>query len=212
MADGPEVFGQDTASVRQRAAALDQALLSRVADGDREAFEALYRRYHAPLFAYVFRLTRRGDLVEDILSEVFFAVWRSADRFAGRSQASTWIFGIAHHQAMRALRRLGPAVAETPNDHAHRNTDLERAQAPTAEGPEVLFDRQELRSTLGRALASLSPEQRAVVELTYFHEFSYQEIAETLDCPVNTVKTRMFHARRRLRGLLPAMGISGHTG
>jgi RNA polymerase sigma-70 factor (ECF subfamily) len=72
--------------------------------------------------------------------------------------------------------------------------------------------RRELQSALGRALAGLSPDHRAVVELTYFYGCSYQEIAEIVGCPVNTVKTRMFHARRRLRELLPGLGVTSHAG
>jgi RNA polymerase sigma factor (sigma-70 family) len=201
----------DRRAARETAATVDAALLDRVAAGDREAFEALYHRYHSPLFAYIFRLSRRGDMVEDILNDVLFAVWKGASRFAGRSQPSTWIFGIAHHQTMRALRRLEPRRQDARAPEAIP-ADGGWPEPAATEGPESLLDRRELGSTLSRALASLSPEQRAVVELTYYHEFSYQEIAETLDCPVNTVKTRMFHARRRLRSLLPALGISGHAG
>ena len=193
---------------RERAAAVDAELLRRVAGADRRAFETLYQRYHNPLFAYIFRLTRRAELVEEVLNDVMLAVWTGAPRFAGRSRPSTWIFGIGHHQTMKALRRLRTPAA----DAAREGGDGGWPEPVALEGPERLLGRRELNSTLGRALATLSPEQRAVVELTYFHEFSYQEIAEVLDCPVNTVKTRMVHARRRLRDLLPALGISGHTG
>jgi RNA polymerase sigma-70 factor (ECF subfamily) len=90
------------------------------------------------------------------------------------------------------------------------------AAEPVAEmaegGPESLLTRRELAGTLGKALHALSPEHRAVVELTYYYELSYPEIAQIVGCPVNTVKTRMFHARRRLRELLPGLGVSSHTG
>jgi RNA polymerase sigma-70 factor (ECF subfamily) len=75
------------------------------------------------------------------------------------------------------------------------------------EGPEEAMTRQEFGSTVARALETLSPEQRAVVELTFYHEYSYQEIAEITGCPVNTVKTRMFHARRRLAQILAGLGL-----
>lgn len=198
------------ASARDRAAAVDAELLRRVADSDRQAFETLYQRYRNPLFAYIFRLTRRPELVEEVLNDVMLAVWTGAPGFAGRSRPSTWIFGIGHHQTMKALRRLRTPAAEPARERPAEDGGWPDPVA--LEGPESLLGRRELASTLGRALARLSPEQRAVVELTYFHEFSYQEIAEVLDCPVNTVKTRMFHARRRLRDLLPALGISGHAG
>jgi RNA polymerase sigma-70 factor (ECF subfamily) len=181
----------------------DESLLRQVADHDRGAFDRLYHRYYARIFSYAFRLTRRPDLAEEVVNDVMLAVWTGATRFAHRSRPSTWIFGIAHHQTMRALSRLDP-VADGPPPA--------RAEPQDADEPESLFGRRELAMTLGRALTHLSPEHRAVVELTYYHEFSYQEIAEVLACPVNTVKTRMFHARRRLRALLPGMGILGYAG
>jgi RNA polymerase sigma-70 factor (ECF subfamily) len=176
----------------------DRALISSIAAGDRAAFEELYHRYYQRLFGFLLRLTRRPALVEELLQETLLAVWRSADRFAGRSAPSTWILGIAYHQAMKALTRKErdpPADFELPREE------------PTP--PDVVFDRRERATRIGRALAQLSAEQRSVVELTYVHGFSYPEIAEILECPVNTVKTRMFHARRKLRDLLPAQGIRG---
>ena len=182
----------------------DYELLARVAAKDRAAFEELYRRYYPRLFAYVFRLTRRADVVEEVLNDAMLAIWTHADRFAGRSRPSTWIFGIAHHKALKALGRLRPhqqASGEEPRE----------GDAVEPQSPDSLLERRELRGVLGQGLRQLSTEQRAVVELTYFHEFSYAEIAQILDCPVNTVKTRMFHARRRLRALLPQLGVS-HAG
>ena len=175
----------------------DRALIARIAAGDRNAFEELYHRYYQRLFGFLLRLTKRPALVEELLQETLLAVWRSSDRFAGRSAPSTWILGIAYHQAMKALTRA--SEREPPAGLA-----FEFEEPPQ---PDLLFDRRERASRVGIALAQLSAEQRSVVELTFVHGFSYPEIAEILDCPVNTVKTRMFHARRRLRELLPAVGI-----
>jgi RNA polymerase sigma-70 factor (ECF subfamily) len=177
----------------------DRVLIARVAVGDRLAFEELYHRYYQRLFGFLLRLTRRPPLVEELLQETLLAVWRSADRFAGRSAPSTWILGIAYHQAMKALNRA--SEREPPADLAFC------AEEPPP--PDLVYDRRERAGRIGRALAQLSAEQRSVVELTFVQGFTYPEIAEILDCPVNTVKTRMFHARRRLRELLPAVGIRG---
>lgn len=180
------------------------ALLRRVAAKDKKAFEALYHLYYRRLFAYLFKVMRRADLVEEVLNDVMLAIWSHAASFDGRSRPSTWIFGIAYHKALKALARR-PAPAETGNE--------EQAPEPMdGDEPESLLARRELAGVLGRALHELSPEQRAVVELTYFYGRSYQEIAEIVGCPVNTVKTRMFHARRRLKELLPGLGISSHAG
>jgi len=152
----------------------EHALLRRVAAQDRKAFEALYQAYYRRLFAYLFKVTRRGELVEELVNDVMLAVWTGAARFDGRSRVSTWIFGIAYHKALKALARnasplRGPAAQ--PADAARDERDL--ALAAEREEPESLITRQELASTLGKALGSLSPEQRAVVELTYYYELSY---------------------------------------
>lgn len=178
-------------------------LLKRIAGKDRKAFEALYHQYYRRLFAYLLKLTRRADLVEEVLNDVMLAVWNGAAGFDGRSRPSTWVFGIAYHKAMKAMARRGAAATEDP-EAAPEPVDYEE--------PESLMARRELATTLGRALDALPAEQRAVVELTYYYGLPYQEIAEILGCPVNTVKTRMFHARRRLKELLPGMGISNHAG
>jgi RNA polymerase sigma-70 factor (ECF subfamily) len=183
----------------------ERSLLRRVGAKDRTAFEALYQLYYRRLFAYVFKLTRRADLVEEVVNDVLLAVWQGAPRFDGRSRPSTWIFGIAYHKALKALARV--ANRRPPVDD-----EAEAPQPVEPEGPESLVARRELQSVLGRALAALSAEHRAVVELTYYYGCSYQEIAEIVGCPVNTVKTRMFHARRRLRELLPGLGVTSHAG
>lgn len=174
----------------------DTLLLERVAAKDRGAFQELYQRYYQRLFGFIFKLTRRPEVVEEALNDTLLAVWKGAASFAGRSRPSTWILGIAHRQALKALSRQRRA-----------ERDPEALPDEPADGPESLAARRELASTLGRALAQLPAEQRAVVELTYYHGCSYAEISSIVGCPVNTVKTRMFHARRRLRGLLAAAGV-----
>lgn len=178
----------------------EAALLRRIAAKDRRAFEALYHAYYRRLFAYLFKTIRRPDLSEEVLDDVMLAVWKGAAGFNGRSRPSTWIFGIAYHKALKALAR---------QDRHKPETDEAGFEEPmTAEGPDGLLARREMADVLERALRVLPLEQRTVVELTYFQGFSYQEIAEIMGCPVNTVKTRMFHARRRLRELLPGLGVS----
>ena len=183
------------------------SLLHRIAAKDRGAFEEMYTLYYRRLFSYLFKLTRRAELVEEVLNDVMLVIWRKAASFDGRSRPSTWIFGIAYHKAMKGLARRRPAEQQGGDER-----DREPIEPVEREEPESLLARRELASTLGRALLAISAEQRAVVELTYYHGLSYQEISEVVGCPVNTVKTRMFHARRRLRDLLPEMGVSSHVG
>jgi RNA polymerase sigma-70 factor (ECF subfamily) len=185
------------------------ALLHRIAEKERGAFEELYTIYYRRLFSYLFKLTRRAELVEEVLNDVMLVIWKKAASFDGRSRPSTWIFGIAYHKAMKALAQRRKADQPPPsNDDGER----EPREAVDQDEPESLLARRELATTLGRALLAISAEQRAVVELTYYYGLSYQEIADVVGCPVNTVKTRMFHARRRLRDLLPEMGVSSYAG
>lgn len=165
-------------------------LLGRVRRGDRGAFSELYRLYQPRLYGYLRRLLQSPATVEEVIDDVMLVLWTDARKFRGRSAVSSWVFGIAYRKAMTALR--AERRYQTPLD---RSTDAETvAGAVTQRG-----------EWIRAALNQLSPDHRQVVELTYFSGFSYKEIAEIADCPVNTVKTRMFHARRRLRVLLPAL-------
>lgn len=183
--------------------ALDEesGLIRRVAAGDAAAFRDLYRRYHRRVFAYVARITRRPDRAEEVVDDVLLAVWRGASRFDERSKPSSWILGIAYRQALKTLRR-GRSI------ETRENPDDEEAMSsiPAAtEAPDAAAERREMVAHFHHALGDLSAEQRAVVVLTFHYGYSYPEIAKILDCPVNTVKTRMFHARKRLQSALPGL-------
>jgi RNA polymerase sigma factor (sigma-70 family) len=167
-------------------------LIERIAAGELRAFEALYRAYHPRLTRFLDRVTRRPGLVEELLNDTMLVVWRRAASYNGRSKVSTWIFAIAYRKALKALARADDSVPDDAVD----------APASPEPGPDEQLGRRELRALLVRALDELSAEHRAVVDLTYFHGFAYREIAHVVDCPVDTVKTRMFHARRRLKALL----------
>jgi RNA polymerase sigma-70 factor (ECF subfamily) len=174
-------------------AAREKDLIARIADGDRKAFEELYYLYHRRLARFLTRLTRRYDLAEEVVNDTFWVVWRKARTFRGDSQPSTWILGIAYRKARNAFR--------TSARLAEKNLEIEQLP-PTDEQP---ADVEELRDWLGRALAELPLEQRLAVELCYELGHSCEEIATMMDCPVNTVKTRLFHARAKLQRLLPQL-------
>ena len=184
-------------------AALEAAWIRRIAAGERRAFEELYDAYHRRLFRYVIRILRDRERAEEVTSETLVEVWKGAATFKGQSRLSTWIFGIAHHKALNAIRRR--PVAEIELDHA-------KAVPDRGDGPEASVAQAALRENVRRALDRLSPEHHAVVELTHYHGFSYAEIAEIVKCPLNTVKTRMFYARKQLRVHLEHMGVTGATG
>lgn len=177
-------------AARSRVAANDELdLLARVRSGDRAAFEELYRLYHPRLTRFLWTLIRRPTLVEEVLDDTMMVIWTRPDSFHGASKLSTWLFAIAYRKAMRGLSK---------QDEAVEDRDAERRVSDDA-GPDDSSSRARVREMLSAAIAELSPAHRAVVDLTYFHELGYREIAVILECPVDTVKTRMFHARRHLR-------------
>ena len=179
--------------------AADLALLRRIGHDDRTALRELYTRYYHPLLRFIYRVTGRLDLAQEGVNDVMMVVWRSSDAFGHRSSVSTWIMGIAYRKALKLLaasRRWSTRIA--PDDF----TEWVEHSAPAGEHS----DDGDLRDLLDEGLRHLSPEHRAVVELTYFYGCSYEEIAAIAACPVNTVKTRMFHARAKLKVLLPRLG------
>lgn len=171
-------------------------LLSRVARKEVDAFELLYRGYYRRLTRFLEKVTRRPQLIDEILDDTMLVVWRKAATFNGESRVSTWIFAIAYNKAMKALRKTRDRVEALPDRDALASVD----------GPETELIQRQANLGLKRQLARLSPEQRAVIELTYYYGYAYKEIAQIVDCPVDTVKTRMFHARRKLRAMLVAQG------
>jgi RNA polymerase sigma-70 factor (ECF subfamily) len=168
------------------------ALIAQVAARDMDAFEALYRRYQARLQRFVHRVVRRPALADEVVDDSMLVVWSKAGGYDGSCKPSTWIFAIAYRQALKALRRVDDAVEFANEPEAD----------PSLYGPDAVVQQQELQARIRRALDALSVEQRAVIELTYYQGYSCAETARIVDCPVDTVKTRMFHARRRLKPLL----------
>jgi RNA polymerase sigma-70 factor (ECF subfamily) len=174
-------------------AAREVELIARVAEGDRKAFEELYHLYHRRMARFLTRLTRRYDIAEEVINDTFWVVWRKAHTFRGDSQPSTWILGIAYRKARNAFRASARLAEKNLQIELEPLTDA----APSGT--------EELRDWLGRALAELPVEQRLAVELCYELGHSCEEIATIMGCPVNTVKTRLFHARAKLQRLLPQL-------
>lgn len=182
-------------------------LIHRVAQRDRSAFEQLYQHYAPRLGRYLNRYLAQRELVEEVINDVMLVLWQSAARFEPRAaRLSTWIFGIAHNKARKAYARAGRHQAESLPDEVAEDDlpdDTEPSQGPVIPAdPEQVLLSEDLGRTLRQALSNLSPEQQAVIELTYFEGFSCQEIATITESNVNTVKSRMFHARKQLAKLL----------
>jgi RNA polymerase sigma-70 factor (ECF subfamily) len=171
----------------------DDQLLSAVASGDRRALEALYLGYHRRLARFLSRIAPRYENIEEIINDTFMVVWQHAKDFRGASRVSTWIIGIAYRIALKSLRR---------NDGLLRAKSSEDLPEESVEPMEAT----ELRDWIAHALSHLPLEQRLTMELAYHLGHSIEEIAEITDCPVGTVKARMFRARAKLREYLPLLG------
>jgi RNA polymerase sigma-70 factor (ECF subfamily) len=176
----------------------DDVLIGRIATGDRLAMQVLFARHHVRVYRFVLRLVRDESVAEDLISEVFLDVWRQAGRFEGRSQVSTWLLAIARFKALSALRRR-------PDEEL----DDETAEAieDSSDNPEVALDKKDKSAAIRKCLEKLSAEHREIIDLVYYHEKSVEEVAKIVGIPENTVKTRMFYARKRLAELLKAAGI-----
>jgi RNA polymerase sigma-70 factor (ECF subfamily) len=180
----------------------DLRLLARINAGDAQALHALYLKYYHRLLRFIHRITGQIDAAQEVINDVMLVVWLDGKAFAGRSSVGTWILGIAYRKALKlaeqSRRRSGRSVNVELEDWSER--------FPAAE---ELSERVEVEDWLEQGLGRLTPEQKAVVELTYYFGCSYEEIASITGCPVNTVKTRMFYAREKLRKLLPELGKDG---
>ena len=165
----------------------ERGLLAAIAGGDDSALETLYDVYAPRLTRFLARMTLEPATVAELLNDVFVVIWQKSGSFRGEASVSTWIIGIAYRKGLKALARRKSFLP------------LEAVDLVTSEHEAI--DR---RRDLDRALRTLSPMQRAVMELTYYFGYSYKEIAEQIGCPESTVKTRMYYARRKLRLLMGA--------
>lgn len=178
----------------------DCDMLHRVSEGSHAALEALYKEYYHRLFRFIYKITRQLDTIDEIINDVMLVVWRKADTFDHRSRVSTWIFGIAYKKSLKALEKSAVAIA---------HVDYEDIAETAADPSEYGIQQFEADDWVTVAFEVLSPDQRAVMELTYHYGLHYHEIAEIMECPENTVKTRMFHARKKLQPLLQTMKTQG---
>jgi len=174
-------------------ATVDKSLIEAVAAGDHGAMRVLYNRHHVRVFRFATRLVGDATSAEDVVSEAFIEVWRQAGRFEGRSSVSTWILSIARFKALSVRRRrqdveLDEKLAETVADQSS--------------SPEEIVLEMDRAAQLRECLGQLSSDHREILDLVYYHDKTIDEVAEIIGVPKNTVKTRMFYARRRLGQML----------
>jgi RNA polymerase sigma-70 factor (ECF subfamily) len=183
------LIGRHTLSDRQ----FDENLIKAIANGSDAALRTLYERHHIRVYRFITQLVFDTSCAEDLTSEVFLCVWRQAGTFENRSQVSTWILSIARFKALTVLGR-------------RRDAQLDEATtaivADTADTPEQTVLSTDRNAQLRSCITQMSREHREVIDLVYYHNKSIEEVAEIIHLPKNTVKTRMFYARKRLARLL----------
>jgi RNA polymerase sigma-70 factor (ECF subfamily) len=177
----------------------ERALLKVIAAGDAKALERLFARAQTRVFRFLMRMVKNQAIAEELLNEVFLSVWQNAHRYEGRSEPMTWMLSIAHNKAISALRKRTEVLGVVD----------EAAQDLVAEDdtPDIAAQKQDKSAKIRSCIAELSEDHRTVLDLVYYQEQSVAEVAEILGIPENTVKTRMFYARKKLSELLLARGI-----
>jgi len=174
----------------------DQLLIRATASGSEIAFGEIYRRYHHPIYNYLLRITQDEAGADDILQEVFLAVWQGASRFKYQSSVKTWIYRIAYKQSISWLRK-----------HPRKTSRIELEEIiDLGQSPEETAIATIQNTQLKKAMAALAPKHRAVLELAFIEEMSYSEIADILHCPIGTVKSRMSYALRNLSSVMLMIG------
>jgi len=174
---------------------LDRELMTRISnDRDVAAMEALYVRFKPRLMSFLRRLTRDEMVLEEAYNDVMVAVWRKSHQYQARSKVSSWIFSIAYRICLRMVKKQARRDA---------TFELRGDELPDMAAPEFV-GAPEGADELNAAVKRLKPKHRIVVELCYFEGYSLEEIAQIVDCPTNTVKTRLYHARNKLRTIIEA--------
>ena len=191
-----------TASERNLLLEGDQNLLKAISKGDQNAFADLYKQYQQQVYGYLLRILQDEAGAEDVLQEVFLAVWQGSGKFKHRSSVKTWIYRIAYKRSISWLRRYQQKSSSIQLDEI----------VDAGVGPEETAISTIRIAHLKRAMVCLPPKHRAVLELAFTQEMSYLEIAEILNCPIGTVKSRMSYAIRNLSQILLKAGIDHWEG
>ncbi|HEX9210623.1 MAG TPA: sigma-70 family RNA polymerase sigma factor [Bradyrhizobium sp.] len=192
------INAQASQSIIAVQATSDDMLLESIADGNRTSMHILYCRHNVRVYRFILRIVRDATAAEDLVSQVFLDVWRTAGQFQGRSQVSTWLLSIARFKALTAMRQ-------------RRFEDIDQEdvrQIPDGcDTPETSLDRSDTSAILRACVAKLSPAHREIITLVYYHEKSVEEVGQIIGIPQSTVKTRMFYARKQLADLLKGCGV-----
>ncbi|SFK02249.1 sigma-70 family RNA polymerase sigma factor [Bradyrhizobium sp. Gha] len=192
------INAQANQSIIAAQATSDDMLLESIADGNRTSMHILYCRHNVRVYRFILRIVRDATTAEDLVSQVFLDVWRTAGQFQGRSQVSTWLLSIARFKALTAMRQ-------------RRFEDIDQEDVREipdgSDTPEASLDRSDTSAILRACVQKLSPAHREIITLVYYHEKSVEEVGQIIGIPQSTVKTRMFYARKQLADLLKGCGV-----
>jgi RNA polymerase sigma-70 factor (ECF subfamily) len=171
-------------------------LLERIARQDQAAFQELYKAFSRKVFAYVLNQLKDQARAEEVLVDTMYEVWRNPTRFRGESAFSTWLIGIARNKALLVYRSRRP-------DEDHADLD-DVAEIVPDEGPDgyARLAEQQRREGVQHCMGKLSEEHRECLHLVFYEGMSLAEVAAIQRCPENTVKTRLFHARQKIKNCL----------
>lgn len=176
----------------------DVRWVQRMAEGDPSAMRELYAAFGQRLYAYALRLTGNPALAEDVTQDALVAAWRSAGRFRGESRVRTWLLGIVHNLALKAIRRSPLRAADEVSD----------TLSSTDPSPEDVLQAGQAAACVRRGIENLSLKHRMVLDLVFYHGLTLEETAKVLDCPVGTVKSRLNYAKEQLKGALEQAGLN----
>jgi RNA polymerase sigma-70 factor (ECF subfamily) len=191
-------------------------LLKRITEKDQKAFEEFYYLYAEGFGRFLMKMLKQREWVDEAVNDVMLTIWQMADRYdPEKGRLSTWLFGIAHNKGLKILERNGRCREESLEDYdveVDNNEELVNSSygsaIPSNSEPERVVMGWELGDAMSWAFGKLSADHQVVIELCFTEDFTYQEIADIIDCPLNTVKTRLFHARKRLAKMLARKGFA----
>jgi RNA polymerase sigma-70 factor (ECF subfamily) len=189
---------------------VDAELVQRAKSGEVRAFEMLVVKYQRRIERLIGRMVRDTDLVPDIAQETFIRAYRALPQFRGDSAFYTWLYRIAVNSAKKALSDMkrDPTVTESALRPAGEDEETSRAETELSDGetPEAVMASKEIAAAVNAAVEALSEDLRQAITLREIEGLSYEEIAETMNCPIGTVRSRIFRAREaialKLRPLL----------
>ena len=170
-----------------------RSLLLEMAQGSEAALSEFYQAFQSRIYAFVKIRLNDSHEAADLLNDIMWEVWKASGKFEGRSQVTTWVFGIAHHKVIDCLRRKGKYPMETLEATIGKESDCNL--------DEILAQKQ-VQTHIQYCIKKLSTDHRQTVQLAFFEDLSYREIGEIVGSPEGTIKARMFHAKQALKRCL----------